>query len=98
MLVSSCQIHNLSDLRNFVYETLGSFYLLEINAYRMTERILMRAGRPCGILFCLDGPRKMKCTAIWETDRNTILFYGSCGRRLHKTQLVAAPELESLAA
>jgi hypothetical protein len=49
-------------------------------------------------MFCLDGPRRMKCTAIWETDRNTILFYGSCGRRLHKTQLVAAPELESLAA
>ena len=34
----------------------------------------------------------MRLTAIWETDRNTILFYGSCGRRVQRTRLVEAPK------
>jgi hypothetical protein len=33
----------------------------------------------------------VKLTAIWETDRNTILFYSSSGERVGKTQLVQAP-------
>jgi hypothetical protein len=32
-------------------------------------------------------------TAIWETDRNTVLFYGSAGERVFKTQLLQAPQL-----
>ena len=59
----------------------------------MTERILLRSGAPCGIYFCLHGPRSVKFTAIWETDRNTILFYNSNGERFHKTQLTRAPNL-----
>lgn len=48
----------------------------------MTERILVRGGNPCGIFFCVHGPRSVKLTAIWETERNTILFYGSAGERI----------------
>ncbi len=48
---------------------------------------------PCGIFFCLHGPRDVRLTAIWETERNTILFYGATGERLHKTQLAEAPTL-----
>ena len=64
----------------------------------MTERVLVRGGKPCGICFCLHGPRSMKFSAIWETDRNRILFYGSRGERFQKTQLVEAPRLECAAA
>jgi hypothetical protein len=35
-------------------------------------------------------------TAIWETDGNTILFYGSRGERFRKTQLVAAPRIDEV--
>ncbi|MEM9656755.1 MAG: hypothetical protein AAF961_00205, partial [Planctomycetota bacterium] len=47
-------------------------------------------GQPCGIHFCLHGPRALKLTAIWETDRNTILFYGSRGERVRRTILDVA--------
>ena len=30
---------------------------------------------------------------VWETDRNTILFYSSSGERVGRTQLVQAPVL-----
>ena len=94
MLAESQQIKNLENLREFVNKVLCHSGELEVGAFRMTERLLVRAGKPCGIFFCLHGPRAVKFTAIWETDRNTVLFYGSSGERFHRTQLVAAPQLQ----
>lgn len=87
------QLDNLNDLRTYVHQTICTQNELEPGAFRVTERILVRTKRPCGILFCLHGPRSVKLTAIWETDRNTILFYNSTGERVGKTQLVQAPAL-----
>ena len=91
-------ISNLESLRRFVNETLCEHYHLKLDAFEMTERVLCRAGRPCGMYFCLHGPRAVKFTAIWETDRNRILFYGSTGERFLKTQLLEAPSLDRAAA
>lgn len=87
-------IETLSELREFVNEVLCEHHQLELDAFPMTERILVRADRPCGIYFCLHGPRQVKFSAIYETQGNTILFYGSNGERFHKTHLVQAPSLE----
>ena len=92
------QIDNVHDLREYVNVILCSYYQLQIGAFQMTERMLVRAGKPCGIHFCLHGPRLTKFSAIWETDRNQILFYGSQGERFQKTQLIEAPRLENVAA
>lgn len=92
------QISNLSDLRTYVNETLCDYYELQIDAFEMTERVLRRGGRPCGMYFCLHGPRAVKFTAIWETDHNRILFYDSSGERFLKTQLSDAPSLDRAAA
>jgi hypothetical protein len=64
----------------------------------MTERVLLRGGKPCGMYFCLHGPRATKFTAIWESDGNQVLFYGSRGERFLKTQLVEAPTFDAAAA
>jgi hypothetical protein len=98
MSTSCHQIHSLENLREYVHQILCQFNQLEIGAFRMTQRILLRSGEPCGIFFCLHGPRSVKFTAVWETDRNTILFYGAAGERFHRTQLVEAPSLEFAAA
>ena len=82
-------IENLNELREYVYGILCEHHELELNAFPMTERILLRSGKPCGIYFCVHGPRAVKFSAIWETDRNSILFYGSAGERFHRVQLVA---------
>ena len=96
MPTSSCQLLDLPDLRNYVNEILCRHENFDVGAFPITERILVRRGRPCGIFFCLNGPRAVKFTAIWETQRNTILFYDSSGDRFAKTQLVAAPKLEGV--
>jgi hypothetical protein len=90
MLAEPLEISDLRSLRGYVHQTICEQNELEVGAFAMTERILVRAGKPCGIYFCLHGPRSVKLTAIWETDRNTILFYGSSGERQMRTQLQRA--------
>lgn len=98
MSTTAEHIQNLSELRQFVEKTLCDHNQLEIGAFPMTERILLRSGKACGVYFCLHGPRAVKFSAIWETDRNSILFYGATGERFQKVQLVAAPKFEPVAA
>ncbi|MGW8257403.1 MAG: hypothetical protein ACWGMZ_07965 [Thermoguttaceae bacterium] len=92
------QIDNLNDLRAFINATLSDHYQLQNGAFEMTEKLLTRAGKPCGIYFCLHGPRAVRFTAIWETDQNQVLFYGPRGERFLKTQLLEAPLLDVAAA
>ena len=98
MLSNGQPFETITDLREFVNETICYHEQLEVGVFNMTERILMRGGYPCGIYFCVHGPREVKFTAIWETDGNTILFYGATGERTLKTQLTDAPELQETAA
>jgi len=93
MSAQPLQIDNLNELRNYVHNTICDQNELQVGAFTITERMLVRGRRPCGIFFCLHGPRSVKLTAIWETDRNTILFYSSSGERVSRTQLVQAPVL-----
>ena len=93
MPAESLQIQNLDELRQFVNSTLCDEEQLEPTAFDLTERLLVRGDRPCGIYFCLHGPRSLKITAIWETDRNTVLFYGANGERFHRAQLQGTPPL-----
>jgi hypothetical protein len=93
MSAQPLQIDNLNELRTYVHQTICCQNELQVGAFDITERVLVRGRRPCGIFFCLHGPRSVKLTAIWETDRNTILFYSSSGERVFKTQLVQSPVL-----
>ncbi len=81
------QVRNLIELRNFVSQKLCQINDFEDGVFQVTERILIRCGKACGILFCLHGPRSVKSTAVWETVTNTIIFYGSTGEKVHRTQL-----------
>jgi hypothetical protein len=89
-------MQTLDDLRNYVTTTLCQHDQLEPHAFSLSERLLLRANRPCGIDFCLEGPRAVKLSAIWETQHNRIYFYDSAGERFHKIQLLESPTLESV--
>ena len=98
MLTRFHQVQDLDDLREYVNETLCDHYQLQNDAFRMTERVLRRRSRPCGIYFCLHGPRAVQFTAIWEADRNQVLFYGSTGECILRTQLLSPVSLDRVAA
>ncbi|MDR2754183.1 MAG: hypothetical protein LBC20_00620 [Planctomycetaceae bacterium] len=85
-------IESLSDLRYFVYRTLCRDHDLMMNAFPTSETILKRGElQPCGMMFCLHGPRAVKFSAIWEKDSNRILFYGPTGKRYHQVELKNVP-------
>ena len=86
-------ISDLNDLRTYVQKQLCDQNELEVGAFQFTERVLERSGAPCGIFFCLHGPRSVKLVAIWETGSNTVLFYRSTGERLARIRLSGAPEV-----
>jgi hypothetical protein len=87
------QISDITHLRQFVSHTLCQQNDFEEGIFQVTERILTRGDRPCGIFFCLHGPRSVKLTAVWETEKNSILFYGQTGERFKKTMLAKAPSI-----
>jgi hypothetical protein len=87
------RLDDINAIRIYVNETLCEKDQLETNFFPLSERLLVRRGAPCGVYFCLHGPRALCLTAIWETDSNTILFYSSRGERFRKTQLVGPPAL-----
>lgn len=81
-------IDSLSELKYFVYQTLCQDHELLMNAFPTTETVLKRGKRQCcGIMFCLHGPRAVKYSAIWENDKNRILFYGPTGKRYLQVDL-----------
>ncbi len=91
MLEGSASVPSLEELRRYVADVLCSLESLKSDQFQLSQRILHRGGKPCGMYFCLQGPRALRLSAIWETDQNSILFYGSCGRRMHRTKLVQSP-------
>ncbi len=80
-------IRSLSDLKNFVYQTLCHDHELLVNAFPTSESLLKRAGGGCGMMFCLHGPRAVKYSAIWEREKNRVLFYGPNGKRYFQVEL-----------
>jgi hypothetical protein len=93
MVKTSLRLKNLQEIRQYVSATLYQIDSLKLDHFQISERLLVRNGKPCGLYFCLHGPRQVNHTAIWETDRNTILFYDCSGQRIGKTQLLDGPSL-----
>lgn len=97
MTEASAKLPTLADLRDYVAEALCQFDELLVGAFPVTERLIYRGDRVCGVSFCLHGPRRVQFRAIWESQRNQILFYDGSGARAGRTHLVQGPSGESLA-
>ena len=95
MIESSMSFQSAEEVRRFVADTLGRLESLLPDQFKLEQNLLFRAGKPCGIYFSLHGSRALKLSAIWETEQNSILFYGSCGKRVHRTKLSQSPSLVS---
>lgn len=93
MLRNGAHLQTLDDLRDFIHGTICELNEFEPDVFEMTEVIITRGKRPCGRLFCLHGPRRVRLTAIWETDSNTVLFYDAAGERSRKVRLTNAAHL-----
>jgi len=80
-------------LRRLVYEVLCESNQLKTSCYPMTETPVFRRGNPCGILFCLYGPRLVRLTAIWDFAANEVVFYNAAGERYLAIQVPDCSEM-----
>lgn len=81
MIGLSAPALDLTALHGEIENRLCELGHLEPRQFPMTRRELYRGKRPCGLYFCLHGPRSVKLTAILDFDSRTVIFYGSDGTR-----------------
>ncbi len=80
-------IRSLDALRAYVHRTLCEKENLLADQFSITEMLLTRRSRECGLQFSLHGPRSLRLGAIWASDHNTIYFYDAQGVRYQKVRL-----------
>ncbi|MDA0591340.1 MAG: hypothetical protein O2820_24745 [Planctomycetota bacterium] len=80
-------ISTISELRDFVHLTLCAKENLVEDQFQLRERDLTKLGKPCGLQFSVFGPRQVRLSAVWASDRNVLYFYDARGVRYLKVQL-----------
>lgn len=71
---------------------------LEPEQFPLTMREVVRAGKKCGIYFCLHGPRSVKLTAICDFKTKSLIYYGSDGVRRETAELPTLSRMVTRAA
>ena len=80
-------IDSYHELKEFVHNRICEREQFDLNAFPMTCRQLFQAGKLCGFLFSIYGPRSVVCNAVFETRSNAIHFYNATGQRVLTSQL-----------
>lgn len=80
-------IGSLDELRVFIHQTLCAKEGLLADQFPLTEMVLIRRQRFCGLQFSLHGPREVRLGAIWASDHNLVYFYDAAGERYLKIKL-----------
>ena len=90
-------LSSLDELGRHVQERLCLHDQLDPAQTPLTRSVVMRSGRPCGLFFRIQGPRRVKSYAVWAGEEGRILFYDSQGRRFAQTRLTEGPDPLQLA-
>jgi hypothetical protein len=97
-MAAVASLPTLDELRRYILATLCQHDRLDVSQTSLLEQVLVRSGKPCGLLFEVKGPRLLKNYAVWAGEENRILFYDSRGLRFAETRLSDAPDPRQLAA
>ena len=95
MTDSISELSSLDDLRSFVKQTICDRNQLLQGAFELRQKTLVKQGKPCGLHFIIYGPRAVQFSAIWDAERQVILFYGSNGARFDSRRLQAGERLSA---
>jgi hypothetical protein len=96
MEVIAC-LPTLEALRQHVLTILCAHDHLDAAQMPLIEQLLMQREKTCGLRFEVQGPRRVRCTALWVGEEDRIIFYDSGGVRFHETRMSEAPDPVKLA-
>ena len=83
----------VEELAAFVHQALCDRDALDPAQTPLFRTSLKRGGRPCGIVFHVEGPRLLRTSAVWSADADRVLFYDSTGQRFGEVKLSESPPL-----
>jgi hypothetical protein len=89
---SVVSLPTLEELRRHVLHTLCKRDHLDPDQTPLAQAVITRRGRPCGLLFQVEGPRLLKTYAVWAGEENRILFYDGSGARFAEVRLSESPD------
>src|SRR4051794_7368582 len=69
----------VEDLAAFVHQVLCDKDALDPNQTPLFRTPLKKAGRACGLIFHVEGPRLLRTSAVWSSDADRVIFYDSTG-------------------
>lgn len=87
----------VDELTTFVRQVLCERDSLDIAQTPMFRTPLQKAGRVCGLIFHVEGPRLLRTSAVWSSDDDRIIFYDSTGLRFRDVKLSESPVLATAA-
>jgi hypothetical protein len=80
------------DLAAFVHQVLCDKDALDPQQTPLFRTPLRTAGRVCGTIFHVEGPRLLRNSAVWSADHDRIIFYDSTGQRFREVSLSEGPD------
>ncbi|HJZ59980.1 MAG TPA: hypothetical protein VKE74_33870 [Gemmataceae bacterium] len=81
----------VEELAAFVHQVLCDKDALDPAQAPLFRTPLRKAGRACGLVFHVEGPRLLRTSAVWSADDDRIIFYDSTGVRFREVQLSEGP-------
>jgi hypothetical protein len=79
------------DLAGFVHAVLCEQDALDPHQTPLFRTPLVKAGRTCGVVFHVEGPRLLRTSAVWTADDDRVIFYDSTGQRFREVRLSESP-------
>lgn len=81
----------VEDLAAFVHQVLCDKDALDPAQTPLFRTSLKKAGRACGLVFHVEGPRLLRTSAVWSADEDRVIFYDSTGTRFRDVKLSEGP-------
>ena len=82
--VATVHVPDFDELRGYVREVLCRQADLDLQT-PLIESTLRRRGEPVGIEYLLLAPRSIRLSAVWESQRDRVLFYDQKMTRFQTT-------------
>jgi hypothetical protein len=98
MNIKYLSLPTFDKLREHVLNALCEHDRLDPKQSSLHQALIIRAGKPCGLFFQVQGPRSLRTYAVWAGHEDRILFYDSAGLRFSETRLSEGPDPVALAA
>ncbi len=80
-------VDGVESLAAFVHEVLCEKDALDPAQTPMFRTPLKKAGKECGLVFHVEGPRLLRTSAVWSADADRVIFYDSIGTRFREVTL-----------